>query len=92
MIRGPLGDIQKWGLKIRRQLKKIKTRDGNTIDALDLDFLLGEMLESFREQRRLMRAELQKTFTRVIESNMGNCDLDQFIEIHKQGIPVDETW
>ena len=49
LIRGPLGDIQKWGLKIRRNVKKIKTRDGNTIDALDLDFLLAEMLEAFRE-------------------------------------------
>jgi len=48
IIKGPAGDIQKWNLKIRRLIKKIKNKQGVETDYLDLDMILGMMIEEYK--------------------------------------------
>ena len=62
VIRGALGDVQKWGLSMRRHIVKIKNREGNVIDYYDLDYLLGEMIALFKTQRENNKQEIMKTF------------------------------
>ena len=38
---------------MRRIVSKIKNKDGNTVDYLDLDLVLGMMVEEYKSQRRL---------------------------------------
>ena len=48
LIRGANGDIQKWFVKIRRMHKKIKNKEGTESDYIDLDILLGMMIDEYR--------------------------------------------
>jgi len=38
-------------------------------------------MEEFRTQRTLYQNELKRNFLRINESNVGNVDLDSYIEI-----------
>lgn len=90
MIRGPCGDLQKWNLKIRRQIVKIPNKDGSEGDYLDLDSILGMMLDEYKSQRRLFQKDLQKQFLRQLESNVGPLDLDAYEDVIAQGLPPDD--
>lgn len=46
-IKGPLCDLQKWNMKVRRMVKRIKNKQGLEADYLDLDLILGMMLEEY---------------------------------------------
>ena len=49
LIKGQCGDIQKWQLnRIRRLVRKLKNKEGTETDYLDLDLVLGMMIEEFR--------------------------------------------
>jgi hypothetical protein len=48
LIRGPCGDLQKWQLKIRRMVKRIKNKQGTEADYLDLDIVITMMLEEYK--------------------------------------------
>lgn len=90
MIRGPAGDLQKWNLKVRQQVTKIKNRDGSTVEYLELDVLLANMLEKFKDQRRENRTELGREFARLLEGTIANVDLDQFQEIVQEAMEKTE--
>jgi len=47
-MRGVLGDPQKWQLKLRRLVRRIKNKDGSEYDYLDLDMILTMMLEDYK--------------------------------------------
>ena len=81
MIRGPCGDLQKWNLKVRRLVKRIKNKQGSEADYLDLDQIVGMMLEEYKNQRRLFQRDLQKQFVRQMEANIGHVDLDMYMDI-----------
>jgi hypothetical protein len=86
MIRGPCGDLQKWSLKTRQQVIKIKNRDGGTVEYLELDVLLAGMVEKFKDQRKVNRAELAKEFQRLLDGTLANVDLDQFQEVYTEAM------
>lgn len=44
IIKGAAGDLQKWNLKIRRIVKRIKNKQGNEADYLDLDVIIGMLV------------------------------------------------
>lgn len=44
MMKGAAGDLQKWNLKVRRIVKRIKNKQGNEADYLDLDIIIGMMV------------------------------------------------
>lgn len=52
-MKGPVGDIQKWSLKMRRLTRKIKNKDGVEYEYLDLDLILYMMVDDFKQQRVL---------------------------------------
>ena len=58
LVKGPCGDLQKWMMKIRRKIKEIPNQRGQDQDFLDMDALLEEMLEGFRQQRKLYQKDL----------------------------------
>ena len=65
LIRGPCGDLQKWNLKIRRMVRRMKAKQtGAEGDYLDLDIILGMMMDEFKNQRRLYQRDLAKQFMR----------------------------
>ena len=50
LIKGPCGDLQKWILRLRNYQKRIKDKKtGSENDYLDLDFIIGEMIDKFKE-------------------------------------------
>jgi hypothetical protein len=51
LIRGPSGDLQKWSLKVRRMLKRMKGNRGKESDYFDLDLIMGMVMEEFKKQR-----------------------------------------
>jgi hypothetical protein len=61
MIKGPCGDLQKWNLKVRRMVKRLKSKQtGQEGDYLDLDIILAMMMDEYKNQRRLFQRDLQK--------------------------------
>jgi hypothetical protein len=59
LIRGPCGDLQKWNLKVRRMIKRIKSKQtGQDGDYLDLDMILAMMTDEYKNQRRLYQRDL----------------------------------
>ena len=48
LIRGVNGDLPKWMNKIRRLHKKINNKEGVESEYLDLDILLGMMIDEYR--------------------------------------------
>ena len=48
LIRGPCGDLQKWQLKVRRMVRRIKNKLGTEADYLDLDIVTGMMLDEYK--------------------------------------------
>jgi hypothetical protein len=48
LIRGPCGDVQKWNLKVRRMVKKIKNKQGAEMDYVDVDMIMGMLLEEYK--------------------------------------------
>lgn len=58
LIRGPCGDLQKWNLKIRRMVKKIKNKQGTEQDYLELDLIIQMMMDEYKNQRRLYQKDL----------------------------------
>jgi len=48
LMKGPVGDIQKWSLKMRRLTRKIKNKDGVEYEYLDLDLILYMMVDDFK--------------------------------------------
>lgn len=75
-MRGVLGDPQKWQLKLRRLVRRIKNKDGSEYDYLDLDMILTMMLEDYKSQRFMFQRDMQKNFTRSVEAVSGTLDLD----------------
>ena len=49
MLKGAAGDLQKWNLKVRRIVKRIKNKQGNEADYLDLDIIMGMMVHEFKD-------------------------------------------
>lgn len=47
-MKGPVGDVQKWSLKMRRLSQKIKNKDGVEQEYLDLDLILYMMVDDFK--------------------------------------------
>ena len=93
LIRGPSGDLQKWQLKVRRKVRRIKNKQGTEADYLDLDDVTGMMVEEYKSQRGLYGRDLKKQFLRQMETNVAALDLDQFVDIVQTGIlaPAGET-
>lgn len=88
LIKGPCGDLQKWNLKIRRMVKRINNVERKIeADYVDVDMILGMLMEEYKAQRRLYQRDLAKTFMRNMESNIGPCDLDQYISVINQALP-----
>ena len=48
LMRGPVGDAQKWSLKMRRLARKIKNKDHVEYEYLDLDLILYMMVDDFK--------------------------------------------
>lgn len=88
LIRGPQGDTQKWNLKIRRLVKRI-TNEERKIEAdyLDVDMVLGMMIEEYKTQRRQNQRDLNKAFMRAMISDVGSFSLDTYISLIQQGLP-----
>ena len=82
LIRGPQGDTQKWNLKIRRLVKRI-TNEERKIEAdyLDVDMVLGMMIEEYKTQRRQNQRDLNKAFMRAMISDVGSFSLDTYISL-----------
>ena len=86
LIRGSGGDIQKWNLKVRRLAKRIKNKAAQESDYLDLDQILGMIMEEYKNQRNLLRKDFERQFTRVHPKDKGNLELDAFLEILQGGM------
>lgn len=65
LIRGGMADIQKWNLKIRRLIKRIKNKNGSEADYLDLDEIITNLMSLYKEQRRFNQNSLLKQFARI---------------------------
>lgn len=51
LFKGPSSDAQKWTLRVRRLVKRLKNRANQEIDYLDLDMILGMMMADYKEGR-----------------------------------------
>ena len=65
LIRGGMADVQKWNLKIRRLIKRIKNKNGSEADYLDLDEIITNLMSLYKEQRRFNQNNLLKQFARI---------------------------
>lgn len=81
LIRGSGGDIQKWNLKVRRLVKRIKNKGNQESDYLDFDLITGMMMEEYRAQRANQRKDLERQFTRINPKEKGVLELDNFLEV-----------
>ena len=81
MMKGGAGDLQKWNLKVRRIVKRIKNKAGNEADYLDLDIIMGMMVNEYKLQRKDFQMKLQKNFVRFRESEKAECELNDLVEI-----------
>ena len=86
-IRGPLGDLQKWNLKVRRLVKRLKNLKGVEADYIDFDLLLGMIVEDYKKQRKQYQSDLQRAFKNLIQNELEPIDLDQFIDVINTGLP-----
>lgn len=67
--------------------KKIKNKEGVELEYIDLDILLGMMIDEYRSQRRQIQKDLQKAFMREMESTVSEIDLNTYIGIIDHVMP-----
>ena len=87
LIKGPIGDFQKWNLKVRRLVKKIRNKSDQEVDYLDFDMIIGMMISEYKDQRFQYQKDLLKQFRRVMEGPSSATDLDNFIDVLNSSIP-----
>jgi len=80
-------DIQKWNLQVRRLVRRLRSKDNHEADYLDIDMILGMMIDTYKMQRKLYQQDLKRTFTRMLEGSQEKCEVDKFQEIVKSCIP-----